>query len=335
MAVSVDLITGHGETDHITSFDARAENRALFGGGKYILDNADTQYLNYAIEPSLAKITITPGSLMWSGMHIRVEEEKSTSYATPATTGEVKVWLHYMRDAETFVESVEFVTTTGADPASDLIQDNLTDEATEAYTLFCSFIHDPDTVTTTSLNTAFLHREGLDPSIRRQNTKISSMSATINQFVQEVDGKVTEFEQTMPNSVLTSLGQVKTEIGYGRIDQDFNLSEPVGNFAFILMEVGISIAAGAEKHITETRLYPSWYLTAVQTGGTIEYNLASCTENYRYAVSFGWFSDINGFNGNKFNASNIYAKKYPNSGTPTDLDQSRIYVRLYGIGRIS
>jgi hypothetical protein len=193
----VDLITGHGESDHITSFDARTFNRALFGGDKYTLEDAD--YLWAEVNASAGTVNIAPGSLLWSGMHIRVEKEGSLTYAKPASSDIVYVWLHYKRNPATLVETVEFVTTTGTTPENSLIQDKITDEATEAYTLFCSFYHDTSANTSAHLQTAFDFRSSLDASIKQQQANNASfqnsVNVQVNAFAEETNKQVDEFSQ--------------------------------------------------------------------------------------------------------------------------------------------
>lgn len=133
--MAVELITGVGESDHISSNDFRAFNRANFGQGRYILKDAENMDIN--ISPSTGVIAISEGSCMWSGMHIRLASTEQIRYTVPSAVQMIYVYLHYVKDVSTGVESVDFQVRQGIklSPTTD----NLNDNTVEAYTLFCSF----------------------------------------------------------------------------------------------------------------------------------------------------------------------------------------------------
>lgn len=133
--MAIELITGVGESNHISSNDFRAFNRANFGQGKYILKDADN--MEVTISPATGNIFIASGSCLWSGMHIRNTDTETLSYVVPTSTQVIFVYLHYIKDSETGVESVEFVVSFGA--TLEPVVDNLNDNTIEAYTLFYSF----------------------------------------------------------------------------------------------------------------------------------------------------------------------------------------------------
>lgn len=138
----VELITGKAAEAHISSNDDRAFHRANFGQGKYIFQDADN--MSIAVTATSGTITISAGSCLWSGMHIRVSEPETLNYVVPAASQTVRVYLHYTKDAETLDEDVEFVVS--IDNELTPLIDNLSDNTLEAYTLFCSF-----TATSTSI----------------------------------------------------------------------------------------------------------------------------------------------------------------------------------------
>lgn len=133
--MAIELITGVGEENHISSNDVRAFNRANFGQGKYILKDADN--MEVTISPAVGNISISSGSCLWSGMHIRNNATTTLSYVVPAAIQVILVYLHYMKNADTGIESIEFVVSSGT--ALEPIIDNLGDNTIEAYTLFYSF----------------------------------------------------------------------------------------------------------------------------------------------------------------------------------------------------
>lgn len=140
MANNTELITGHGEDAHISSFDMRAFNRAVFGAGKYRFTDAEN--MEFTVDTAGKMFLIKSGSCMWSGMHIRVEDEEAVAFVSPATTSNVYLWLHYTRNSSSLVENVEFTTTTTNKVSSSLIYNDLPDDVTEAYTLFATIEYD-------------------------------------------------------------------------------------------------------------------------------------------------------------------------------------------------
>lgn len=133
--MAIELITGVGETDHISSNDFRAFNRANFGQGRYILKDADDMAVN--ISAATGTISVSEGSCLWSGMHIRNASQERLTYVVPTTSQKVYVYLHYKKNAINSVETVEFVVSVG-NTLSPIVN-NLSDNTVEAYTLFCSF----------------------------------------------------------------------------------------------------------------------------------------------------------------------------------------------------
>ena len=139
--MAVELITGVGASDHISSNDFRAFNRANFGQGRYILNDADNMEVNVSAPAGI--ISISEGSCLWSGMHIRLSSVEKLSYVVPSSGQFIGVYLHYTKDASTGVESVDFEVKQGIKLSSTI--DNLGDNTVDAYTLFCSFIAYPTT----------------------------------------------------------------------------------------------------------------------------------------------------------------------------------------------
>lgn len=130
--MSIELITGKSATAHISANDFRAINRANYGPGKYILKDADNMQASIYANGT---ISILKGSCMWSGMHIRCETPTILNFTPPTTRANIDVYLHYVKDAETLNESVEWVVSVGKELTPNI--DNVADNTMEAYTLFC------------------------------------------------------------------------------------------------------------------------------------------------------------------------------------------------------
>lgn len=131
----IELITGHGADNHISSNDFRAFNRANFGQGRYILNDENNMVVS--VSAVTGSISIASGSCMWSGMHIRLASPETLTYIVPATTQTVGIYLHYTKDVDTLIETVELKAFIGSVPSP--IVDDLSDNTSEAYTLFYSF----------------------------------------------------------------------------------------------------------------------------------------------------------------------------------------------------
>lgn len=195
--MAVELITGVGASDHISSNDFRAFNRANFGQGRYILNDADNMEVNVSAPAGI--ISISEGSCMWSGMHIRLSSAEQIRYTVPSAAQAIYVYLHYTKDASTGVESVDFEVKQGIKLSSTI--DNLGDNTVDAYTLFCSFIAYPTTA---------------------DNFK--------------VDFKTIKSHEELESAVATSQDEVVLFDGNLSVGT-FDLAESIKNFKFIVFEV--------------------------------------------------------------------------------------------------
>lgn len=238
MASNVELITGHGESDHISSFDMRAANRATFGRGKYIFDDAEN--MATSISATELNFVIKSGSCMWSGMHIRIEESESVAFVSPASTDTIYIWLHYIRDASSLVESVEFVATTSIKVDSTLIYDELSDNITEAYTLFYSFTFNPNTNTVSSLKSEFTVVSGMNDfyneTTQRLNAQAAANAQQLDNLSNEVEEMISGFEGEMLNAVydVTKLGFVY--LNSDNTEKTLTLSELATNFKALIIQ---------------------------------------------------------------------------------------------------
>lgn len=162
----IELITGHGSDNHISSNDFRAFNRANFGQGRYILK--DENNMAVTVSAATGDISIASGSCMWSGMHIRLASAESLTYVVPTTSQTVGIYLHYTKNADTLVEAVEVKAFIGSVPSP--IVDTLSDNTTEAYTLLYSF-----TASATAITNAEYAFE-----LAKSNDEIESLIAEAN-----------------------------------------------------------------------------------------------------------------------------------------------------------
>ena len=233
---NLELITGHGESDHISSFDIRASNRATFGKGKYILtDDNNMATTISAVEKTLS---ISAGSCVWSGMHIRTEKTINIPFVSPASTDYVYFWLHYVRDTSTLVESVEIVSTTSNKVDADLIFDELPDDVTEAYTLFYSFTFNPNGNIPNNLKNEFVLIKGMNDFFEETTQKLNAQAAENAQQLQklstDINNTIAEFEDNMLNAVydVTLLGNVyvSSESKY-----TLTLNELASNFKALIL----------------------------------------------------------------------------------------------------
>ena len=239
----LELITGHGESDHISSFDMRASNRGTFGKGKYILSDAEN--MATTIDVGEKTLIISTGSCVWSGMHIRTEEKITVPFVSPASTDYVYFWLHYVRDASNLVESVEIVSTTSNKVNADLIIDELPDDVTEAYTLFYSFTFNPNGNVPTNLKSEFALIKGMNDFFEESTQKLNAQAADNAQQLQklstDVNNLIYGFEGRIPSIALDGL---KNPVLLGFADYTTNssekaisLSESASNFALIQIRI--------------------------------------------------------------------------------------------------
>lgn len=237
---NLELITGHGESDHISSFDMRASNRATFGKGKYILTDAENMNITIVVTDKI--LSISPGSCMWSGMHIRNEGVISVPFVSPASTDFVYFWLHYTRDASSLVESVEIVSTTSNTVSADLIYDELPDDVTDAYTLFCSFTFNPNGNVPTNIKSEFALIQGMNDFFAESTQKLNAQAADnaqkLNELTNDINNTISEFEKSMLGVIYDVTKIASIYISDAQSSQNLTLTEPASNFKALLITVG-------------------------------------------------------------------------------------------------
>lgn len=132
--MAIELVTGRTGSPHVHSHDVRQLHRGIFGQDKYRLIDRE----NCIVTVSPGSVQIADGGIIWNGMHIRHWKDNPYTYASPASTQTVGVYLHYTKDTEG-IENVEFKVYVGS--AAPATKDNFGDNDLEAYTLFYSFTH--------------------------------------------------------------------------------------------------------------------------------------------------------------------------------------------------
>jgi hypothetical protein len=267
--MSIELITGRSGTAHISANDYRAINRANYGPGRYILK--DDENMEVSVIPStssLSTVYVTAGSCLWSGMHIRCAEPSTISYITPTSAETVYVYLHYVKDAGTLIETVEWVISVGKELSP--IVDNLSDSTTEAYTEFCSFLS-----TATTANVRFqLVDAHTDFDLETINSNIAAAqtaakeytdtkAAEIDDKIDVVDNKISSFGETVVLSTeYKDLSEEEVKLW---------LNEPISYFRFICFVWGASWSDRAYSLVPTDELvmenYAGFYNKAIATDG--------------------------------------------------------------------
>lgn len=212
--MSIELITGAAEEAHISSNDIRAVNRSNFGSNRYILKDDDKLSVN--ISTATGTVVIKPGSCMWCGMHIRCVSETKLTYVVPTSEKFVKIWLHYKKEPDTFYESVEWLITVGQDLSPELTK--LEDNTMEAYTVFCSFTHNPLASEAQNFVCEFVeiatHEDFNLPTINSniKQAKEEAMNSSINSAKTYTDAKTKNLDEriTKNENNISTLQSSKT-----------------------------------------------------------------------------------------------------------------------------
>ena len=332
MAGNIELITGHGESNHISSFDMRASNRATFGKGKYILNDAENMAVE--IDTSAKSIKIKSGSCVWSGMHIRIETSDTIPFVSPATSDTVYVWLHYTRSAGNLVEDVEFVSTTTSKVDTSLIYDELPDDVTDAYTLFYSFTYNPEGSLTSNVKSDFVIVLGMNDFFEQTTQKLNAQSQDVST---QLSNSKKEFDEAMAGFEDNVLG--------------------VAFDATALTDYFKISSSGAVYNVTPT-LVKNYPQNFKQILVVIEKNEGNATHKYFWIIfphklvskvdhtffilkdtGYDFYYTHIALNGSTFDVT-VTGKRYtkPTLGSFTIEDIDSLYefkVKFYGLGRIS
>lgn len=332
MAGNIELITGHGESNHISSFDMRASNRATFGKGKYILNDAENMAVE--IDTSAKSIKIKSGSCVWSGMHIRIETSDTVSFVSPATSDTVYVWLHYTRSAVNLVEDVEFISTTTNKVDTSLIYDELPDDVTDAYTLFYSFTFNPEGSLASNNKYDFVSVLGMNDFFEQTTQKLNVQSQNVST---QLSNSKKEFEDAMAGFEDNVLGVAFDAValtGYEKIslsDTLYNINpNSVKNYPQNFKQILVVI----EKNEGNSTHKYFWTIFPHKLISKVDHTFFVFKEN-----GYDFYHTHIALNGSTFDVT-VTGKKYtkPSLGSFTIEDISSLYefkVKFYGLGRIS
>lgn len=227
--MAIELITGVGETNHVSSNDFRAFNRAIFGQQRYILKDADN--MDVVVSAVTGDISIATGSCVWSGMHIRIASVENLKYIVPVSTQRINIYLHYTKSIETFVESVEFVVLQGSEATP--IANELDDDTIEAYTLFYSF--DATSTAISNINKAFDSVISQSDIVDEVNKSIANATATTVLFEGEAGtGSTIDLSESFKNFK-------ELEIAFAGVDVVY----PIGHARILTQNITERFSVGA------------------------------------------------------------------------------------------
>ena len=102
--MAVELITGHAATPHVSADDAATFNKAIFGGGNYVLNGCAV-----SVESANA-VSIAPGNMLLEGRHVRITTPQMIDNIENGTSGYKRIdtlAVHYHKELSG-VESVDF-----------------------------------------------------------------------------------------------------------------------------------------------------------------------------------------------------------------------------------
>lgn len=174
--MALKFVTAKTGEAHISSADWKSLNRGLSGTGKYMLEDTSNNNSNdFFVSATQGKITIPPRSFLWSGAHIRNTNSLVIDYVPPTVSSTVNVWFHYLKDADSGIESLETVVTVDNQPSP--IIDEIEDGTLEAYTLILSFFHNVESTTAENVTLSFLPIQALDELNKASQLVVEALSA--------------------------------------------------------------------------------------------------------------------------------------------------------------
>lgn len=113
----IHLVTGRQGKAHIKTSDMRSLNRAIFGNGYYRMRDIDN--LNITVSKNDGYIIVNPGSFMWYGMQVKIDEPYYIK-VTFSGTQNWRVVANYTKTATTGGDYVEEVTLTADTKTTEL-----------------------------------------------------------------------------------------------------------------------------------------------------------------------------------------------------------------------
>lgn len=258
--MALKFVTAKAGVAHISSADWKSLNRGIMGRGKYILIDTENNSQNeYIFSPAQGEVSIPPCSLMWSGAHIRNTTTTVLKYTPPTVDSTINVWLHYLKDADSGVETLDFVTTINEQPSP--IYDEIEDGTLEAYTSLCYFTHKADSTEVDYPNMSF-----------EQINTIEGLRGLINELnaalEEEVENRISNDNEH--NTKISAFGEAIGELQQKTITLSDSMSayptvygvtiassdDDISNFkCFILLRA----KRGSSNTIRETYTLPARY----------------------------------------------------------------------------
>lgn len=257
--MAINLITGHSGSNHISSADARAMNRATYGNGNYRLyaeNGSNPLMAGCSVDKNTQSGTYRPnvgeGVIMWNGMFVRVDATVNHTEYLESLNG-FKIYLHYQKISN--VESVEFVFTFDDTEFASKIKANwqFTDSQTDVYALYYTFTN----ATGTSGTYSFAMKKATTDLIDELTTALGTVNNTLTTLVNTKADKTTteaELANRFTKSELQSMfcahntSNYRVLLGHDNVGTNTNpsgssyvnisLSEPITNFAFVEVRIG-------------------------------------------------------------------------------------------------
>lgn len=154
--MSTDLVIGKAGYAHVHSHDFAQLIRGIMGKGKYRLVDRDN--CNVVVTPG--SVSIADGGIVWNGRYLRNWKDNPYTYASPASTQNVGVYLHYTKQQDTGIENCDFEVFVGS--AAPTVTENFSDNTYDAYTLFYSFTHNANGTITNGTHALPLSKTTID-----------------------------------------------------------------------------------------------------------------------------------------------------------------------------
>ena len=345
--MAINLITGHSGSNHISSVDARAMNRATYGNGNYRLyaeNGSSTLTAGCSVGKNTQSGTYRPnvgkGVIMWNGMFIRVDAQVNHTEYLESLNG-LKIYLHYQKVSN--VESVEFVFTFDDSAFASKIKANwqFTDSQTDVYALYYTFTN----ATGTSGTYSFAMKKAATDLIDELTTAFGTVN---NALTTKADKTTTEAElaKRFSKSELQSMfcthntSDYRVLLGHDNVGtntvetgsdyRNISLSEPITNFAFVEVRIGNVGNDSDYKFIV-----PSAYLAGNSNsayGGSASSKRICWEEcgyqviwrNYTYMYSYSKTMRV-GFI-NLYNGGGTFLNSFGSRST---------YFYIFGVGRVA
>lgn len=244
--MALKFVTAKAGAAHISSADWKSLNRGIMGRGKYILIDTENNSQNgYIVSPAQGEVSIPPCSLMWSGAHIRNTTTTVLKYTPPTVDSTINVWLHYLKNADSGVETLEFVLTVNEQPTP--VIDEIEDNALEAYTLFCYFTHKVGSTEEEYYNRDFEPVASLVGTHERTDQRLEALDDKLDDEIEKRQSDISthstrldnldEDMRTVKPIVLNRVNVLYETVGTEGLSSALTINEPVTNYSLLCFEI--------------------------------------------------------------------------------------------------